>query len=258
MPLTHDRYREAILAHAALLSGHVRAADPAAPVPTCPEWSVGRLARHVGGTHRWAAEAVGTRAAGPVPDDLVNDVDRWPDADAATLAGWLAEGAERLAGALADAGPDAPVWTPGPGGTAAFWARRMTFETVLHRYDAARAKGVAYALEADLAGDGLDEWMEFAAVPEAYEPDAGKPDLLGAGRTLHFHATDAPGAEWLVDLTGAAPVWRRAHEKAAVAVRGPVTELLLLVYGRPAEGVEVLGDAELLDVWLARSRFWLW
>jgi hypothetical protein len=49
-----------------------------------------------------------------------------------------------------------------------------------------------------------------------------------ARRTLHFHATDtAPeaAAEWLIDLTGDAIVWRREHEKAAVAVRGPLTDL---------------------------------
>ena len=87
------------------------------------------------------------------------------------------------------------------------------------------------------------------------------PDVLGPGRTLHFHATDtAPGAaaEWVVDLTGEAITWRRTHEKAAVAVRGPLTGLLLVLYRRrPArgEGVEILGDAELLDFWLERVGF---
>ncbi len=52
--------------------------------------------------------------------------------------------------------------------------------------------------------------------------------------------------------------WRRAHEKAAVAVRGPLTELLLVLYQRraPADGtVEVLGDASWLDFWLERTQF---
>ncbi|MGO4759643.1 hypothetical protein AB4212_65330 [Streptomyces sp. 2MCAF27] len=41
-------------------------------------------------------------------------------------------------------------------------------------------------------------------------------------------------------------------------MRAPLTELLLLVYRRrPAhgEGVEVLGDARLLDFWLDRVPF---
>jgi hypothetical protein len=86
-------------------------------------------------------------------------------------------------------------------------------------------------------------------------------ELLGSGRTLHFHATDtAPEAraEWLIDLTGDAIVWRRAQEKAAVAVRGPLIDLLLVIYKRrPArsEGIEILGDAQLLDFWLERVSF---
>ena len=58
--------------------------------------------------------------------------------------------------------------------------------------------------------------------------------------------------------SGEVIAWRRAHEKAAVAVRAPLTDLLLLVYRRrPAhgEGVEVLGDARLLDFWLDRVAF---
>jgi hypothetical protein len=86
-------------------------------------------------------------------------------------------------------------------------------------------------------------------------------ELIGPGRTVHLHATDtAPeaAAEWVVDLTGEQIAWRRAHEKAAVAVRGPLTDLLLLVYKRrPARGagIEVLGDAGLLDFWLERVSF---
>jgi hypothetical protein len=63
--------------------------------------------------------------------------------------------------------------------------------------------------------------------------------LLGPGRTLHFHATDtAPEAavEWLIDLTG----------------------LLLVIYRRRptrSEGIEVLGDVQLLDFWLEQVSF---
>lgn len=61
-----------------------------------------------------------------------------------------------------------------------------------------------------------------------------------------------------MDLTGDALAWRRAHEKSAVAVRGPVAALLLLVYKRqPATGgaVEILGDGGLLDFWPQRVGF---
>jgi hypothetical protein len=59
-------------------------------------------------------------------------------------------------------------------------------------------------------------------------------------------------------LTGDVIAWRRAHERAAVAVRGPLTDLLLAIYRRrPASSgdIEVLGDAPLVDFWLKRVTF---
>ncbi|MFH9553024.1 hypothetical protein [Streptomyces sp. NPDC017435] len=93
---------------------------------------------------------------------------------------------------------------------------------------------------------------------EAAGPDA--PPLTGPGRTLRLHAGDADRAEWLVDLTGEPITWSHAHARAAVAVRVPLTDLVLLLYGRrtPADAtVEVHGDERLLALWLERSGFWL-
>lgn len=103
--------------------------------------------------------------------------------------------------------------------------------------------------------------MELGCLPMHFDVHPWMRELLGPGRTPHFHATDtAPeaAAAWVVDLTGDAIVWRRAHEKAAVAVRGPLTDLLLVIYKRrPAHGedIEVLGDVGLLEFWLERVSF---
>jgi uncharacterized protein (TIGR03083 family) len=175
------------------------------------------------------------------------------------LANWLAEGAAQLADMLRAAGPDAQVWTPVPGETSVFLARRFTHETVIHRADTALALGAEFTVDEEVALDAFDEWMELDSLPQHFEIHPEKRELLGPGRTLHFHATDtAPeaAAEWLIDLTGDAIVWRRAHEKAAVAVRGPLADLLLVIYRRmPAhsERIEVLGDVQLLDFWLERE-----
>ncbi|MGH3797563.1 MAG: maleylpyruvate isomerase N-terminal domain-containing protein [Pseudonocardiaceae bacterium] len=188
--LSHDRYCAEIVAQTDLLRSCIEGADLTAPVPSCPGWNVGRLLRHLGGAQRWAEATVRTRATQPLPDEHFRDLSTYPDEDPAVLGPWLAEGAAQLADTLRGAGPEAPLWTPVPGGTTRFYARRFTHETA----------------------------------PEA-------------------------AAEWLIDLTGDAIVWRRAHEKAAVAVRGPLTDLLLVVYKRrPArnEGIEVLGDVQLL------------
>ncbi|MEV5380067.1 maleylpyruvate isomerase family mycothiol-dependent enzyme [Streptomyces nondiastaticus] len=265
--LSFDRCCAEITAQTDLLRSHVKGADMRARVPSCPGWNLGQLLRHIGGTHRWAEETVRTRAGGPVPDDPVSDaaLARYSDEDGAFLDGWLAEGAARLARTLREAGPGAEVWSPSEERSAAFWARRMTHETAVHRADAALTTRADYRLDEDVALDALDEWMTFASYAEAAETPPGGPALLGPGRTLHFHATGpAPGTtagEWLVDLTGDTARWSRAHAKASVAVRGPLTDLVLFVYRRPTPsgtgGVEILGDEPLLDLWLERSGFWL-
>ncbi|MFD7506247.1 maleylpyruvate isomerase family mycothiol-dependent enzyme [Streptomyces sp. NPDC059850] len=249
--LGFDRYHAEIVRQTDLLSAHLTGADPTTPVPTCPAWNLGQLVRHLGGAHGWAETAVRTRATDPVPDDPVNDVPRHTDEDPAALSAQLGEGAVRLAAALRDAGPDTAVWTPGPGGTAMFWARRMTHETLIHRADAALAVGAEFSVPEDVALDALDEWLTYSTLPEAYE---GAPALFG---TLCLQATDT-GSAWLVDLTAAAPVVHRGTpEKATVEIRATLTDLLLLVYRRPAPTAKVTGDTALLDLWLTCSGFWL-
>jgi uncharacterized protein (TIGR03083 family) len=260
-PLSYDRFCAEIVAQTDLVRSTVAGADLTAPVPTCPGWNLGQLLRHLGGAHRWVETTVRTRATQPPSDDHFRDLSRYTDEDPAVLDAWLAEGAAQLASTLRAAGPDAPVWTPVPGESASFFARRMAHETLVHRADAAAAAGTEFTADDEVALDALDEWMELGSLPQMFEFHPELRELLGPGRTLHLHATDtAPetSAEWLVDLTGDTIAWRRAHERAAVAVRGPLTGLLLVVYRRrPArsEGIEILGDGQLLDFWLERVGF---
>lgn len=259
----HVRYGDRIVDQTHRLTSVVEGAEVTAPVPGCPGWTLAHLLRHVGGAHRWAETIVRTRATGPVPDEQVDLVTPEADDDLGTLSAWLTEGAEQFAETLRATGPDVTVWTVAPGGTPLFWARRMTYETVVHRFDATAAVGGTYTLDADVARDGLDEWIEFSTLPQAYESTAAHDALLGPDRTLHLHATDAPEGtgEWLVDLTGAPMAWSHAHQKATTAVRGPLTDLLLLMYQRPspapAPGVEVLGDQALFTTWLRAAGHWL-
>jgi uncharacterized protein (TIGR03083 family) len=219
-----------------------------------------QLLRHVGAGHRWAEKIVRTRATEPPPDTELRRLNPDADVDVATLAAWLAQGAAALADALRAAGPETPVWAPlaGVPGRVAFYARRFAHETLIHRADAALALGATFIVEPAVAVDAMDEWLDLGSLPEMFEFHPRLRELLGAGRTIHLHATDTGfGAEWVVDLTGERIVWRRAHEKCAVAVRGPLTELLLLIYRRrpPGPGVEMLGDLELLRFWLDRVAF---
>lgn len=258
--LSFERCCDEIVAQSESLASCLEEADLATAVPPCPGWNLAQLVRHLGGAHRWTEETVRTRATGPLPDTRIREVPADPGVDPAVLGAWLVEGARELAKALREAGPDAEVWSPAPGG-APFLARRMAHETVVHRADAALTVGAEYEVDEEIAVDTLDEWMELGAMPQFLEAFPEKRELLGPGRTLHFHATDtSPGAEadWLIDLTGDAIVWRRSQEAAAVTVRGPLTGLLLVVYRRLAArdaGVQVVGDVRLFDFWLERVAF---
>lgn len=260
-PLSYDRCCAEIVAQTDRLRACIEDADLTVPVPSCPGWNAGQLLRHLGGAHRWVETIVRTRAPQPPADDHFRDLSGFTREDPAVVGPWLAEGAAQLADTLRAAGPDAEVWTPIPTGTPVFFARRMAHETVIHRADATLAVGAEFTLDEEVALDAFDEWMELGSLPLMFEYHPEMRELLGPGRTLHFHATDtAPetAAEWLVDLTGDTIVWRRAHEPAAVTVRGPLTGLLLVIYRRrPAgrQGIEVLGDGQLLDFWLERVGF---
>ncbi|MCF3104454.1 maleylpyruvate isomerase family mycothiol-dependent enzyme [Streptomyces roseoverticillatus] len=266
--LSHERYCSAILDQTGLLCSALgEGADVSVTVPTCPEWTLGHLLLHVGQAHRMATELVRDQvmefvppaAAGqamPVPGPGAPSTDDLPG-----LTAWLTEGAEALVAVLREAGPDSPVWTFAEQQTSAFWARRAAHETLMHRADALGAVGVPFAVEPELAADCVDEWLGFLALPAAVAFKPRLKELPGPGRTLHLHATDTPAelnAEWFIDLTGEAVAWRRAHEKAAVAVRGPMTDVLSVLFRRLPAGtdrVEVLGDRELLDFWLERAVF---
>ncbi|WP_405781171.1 maleylpyruvate isomerase family mycothiol-dependent enzyme [Streptomyces sp. NBC_00859] len=255
--LGHDRYCGELLRQTDLFREALAGADLTAKVPTCPEWSLGELARHVGRAHRWAGTIVRTRATEVVPDQQVPDRAGPADDEPAALDAWLAAGAAELGAALRESGPDARVWTWAAEQRAGFWARRMVHETVIHRADAALAAGVPFEVEAEVAADTVDEWLEILAFAQA-SGDEDVAELRGAGRSLHLHATDVAGAEWLIEFADDGFSWRRAHEKATVALRGPLVEVVQVFYRRlPADsaGVEVLGDRELLDFWLERASF---
>ncbi|MFE1950600.1 maleylpyruvate isomerase N-terminal domain-containing protein [Streptomyces sp. NPDC059524] len=260
-PLTHDRYCSEIVAQTGLLRQHLTGADLTTTVPTCPDWSLRELAVHVGGAHRWAETLVRTRAGEDVPEEQVPHFAGPDSEDPAALDAWLAEGAELLAATLRAAGPEQPVWTWAWRQDAGFWARRMTHETVIHRADAAIAARADYDVAREVAADTIEEWLEIVRFAQSF-PEDNANELRHGGRTLHLHATDtppgAPSAEWVLDLADDGLSWSHEHARADVALRGPLTELVLAFYRRTspdAPALEVLGDRELLDFWLKVATF---
>ena len=226
-------------------------ADLSAPVPTCPGWTVLALTKHLGVVHRWAAQMLRDGATERLD---FRDVDRDLPADPSGYAAWLRDGGGTLVDMLAQREADAAVWTWGPAHNAGWWARRMVHETLIHRADAAEALGGEFTTTAELAVDGIDEFLaNLPSAAASFAPNVL--ELTGQGESLHFHATDAPG-EWMVTLTADGFMWGHGHGKGDVAVRGPAADLLLMAYGRtPADHgrLQRFGDTGLLDRWLAYS-----
>jgi uncharacterized protein (TIGR03083 family) len=86
--LGDDRYDAALQAETARFAAAVHDADPARPVPTCPEWTLAQLTEHVGQAQRWVTVVLERRA--PVPNAQVRA--RVPE-DPDERSAWLVAGA---------------------------------------------------------------------------------------------------------------------------------------------------------------------
>lgn len=254
--LSYERHCAEIVNQTDLLVSALDGADLGVQVPSCPDWTVNQLLRHVGYGHRWTDEMLRERL--PEVDltrSMSMDVMAYADETAAELGPWLKEGATSLASALQAVDPDEMIVTLGGHPGPRLWSRRIMQETVIHRWDAVTALGVPFELDLDVAADNLAEWTRFALPFAFLTRPAETAPLVGPGNTVHLHATDFD-CELVIDLTGPMPAVREGHEKAAVALRGPVVDLVLAVYRRRSvEGLEVFGDRELLDRFLASARF---
>lgn len=245
--LTPDRYAEAIVAEVAAFTDTIHGADLELRVPTCPEWTLRDLVRHVGRAYHWSGQIVAGRATEFVPFEDVVDGKLPPDGHAE----WLRAGAAKLLDAVADVGPENHVWTWAEDTRAIFWLRRILHESVVHRADAAFTVVRDYTVPVDVAVDGVTEWLEILT---SHATEAIGHGLGGTGQTLHFHATD--GGEWLIRRTPDGPTLTNEHVKGDVAVRAPAADLLLLLYGRiPMSEVEVFGDPDLLTHWREHTKF---
>ena len=211
-------------------------------VPSCPEWTLRDLAHHLGSHHRWVAGNLDQP-----PDGKAFKRRAEPPADEA-IPDWLEAGAEMLATKLAATDPAKPCWTWVPfDDSVGFWARRTAHETAMHRWDAQNADGEADAVEPELAADGVDEYLGILGAFQGRRfPEAG---------SIHLHSTDTPG-EWLVRLDAEGIQLTREHAKGDVAVRGPASDVLLVLMGRKTMvAVDVFGEAPLFERFRKHASF---
>jgi uncharacterized protein (TIGR03083 family) len=181
-------------------------------VPTCPDWTVDDLVRHVAVVYLHKVECMRLNAS---PDPWPPDLSAEPALDL------LARAYGSLAGELGTRGPDTPAATwYGPDQTVGFWRRRMAQETVIHRIDAELAAGApTQSIPDELAIDGIDEILAIflAWACEQWPEDFAEPLSKGDGAVL----VSADSASWLVSWDSGGVQVTRAHTATAPIAAEP-------------------------------------
>ena len=216
--------------------------DPGATVPSCPDWTLRELVHHTGGIHRWATRVVSERRSEPIDEELEAIAGGWPEDE--DLAAWFRAGHALLVDALRSAPDDLDCWAfLRAASPLEFWSRRQLHETTIHRVDAELASGPVSEIAVEQAVDGIEELLT-AFLPR--RSSRLKPETT---RTIAVQPADADTA-WLVTAGPEGATTERVRGDADVVVRGSAADLYLLVWNRrQLDGLDVTGDASLLDLW---------
>lgn len=235
------RLRECLAVDFARLREIAATVDLTRPVPSCPDWTLSDLVRHVGTTYLHKVECM-RQGNNPQP---------WPPAAIASeepLA-LLDRAYAALAAEFASRTPESTAFTwYAPDQTVGFWIRRMAQETVIHRVDAELAAGAELVpIPDDLALDGIDEFLiafvEFGS--RTWPEDFSEVLATADGRSVLL---DAASAAWLVRLTPEAVEVRVSDvDGASATVAAKPADLLLWSWNRVDDSaVMVSGDPALV------------
>ena len=210
--------------------------QPAALVPSCPDWNADDLLWHLGEVQWFWGTVVRERLTGEQAEALKPP----RPGGRAALAAFYERASRDLGEALAAAAPDTPAWTWSPDQTVGFIRRRQAHEALIHRVDAELTAGERTPMDPGLSADGVDEALRvmYGGVPDwgSFTPDAGSTVRLGASDT---------GDTWLVTLgrfTGTDPADGTRYNEPDIHPAGSDP-------GGPA-AAEVRGTAADLDCWL--------
>jgi uncharacterized protein (TIGR03083 family) len=243
---TKEFWLAGLRADAAAFRSAVRNAETlSARVPTCPEWTLLDLVRHLGNVYAEVAEhaprGVTTRPEKPA---AVSE-----PSDGPAAMNWWDEQYRAVHSVLESLDPELPAWNWAPQAKkAGFWHRRMAHETAVHRWDAQVTAGLTEPIEAKLAADGITEVLD-SWLPAGRR--RGPKDMRGI---IALHGTDV-GEVWYVRLRGEGIALldtdtllddTHPHERATAA--GTASDVMLALYGRvPFEVLEITGEPRLLE-----------
>lgn len=209
--------------------------DPAARVPSCPDWTAADLLWHLGEVQLFWATVVAERLTDPDPAESAKP--ERPENYGALLA-FFESSSAALVHTLAQTPHDTTVWTWFDSDqSAGFVRRRQAHEALIHRLDAELTAGDLTEVDADLATDGVKEVLDWMY---SEPPEWGTIAPAGAIGTV---ATTDTGAGWFVQLgswSGTSPNTGNVYTD-----EGSIT----VVEGGDAT-FSVTGTARDLDAWL--------
>lgn len=229
------------------------ATDHRARVPTCPDWNVVDLLKHLTQVHGFWAAVIGDRLTGPAIDEFERKRPALPH-DPAQLQDLRREATADLLNALNGRDPSEPAWSwfP-PDQTVDFTWRMQTHETTMHRVDAELAAGLPISpIDPEVAADGIGHMLD---VMWAWAPVDAARSVTG---TVEIRATDT-GQSWLANtIRWSGEAWGQTftdHPGCArvdvgdpdATISGTAEELDLLVWTRADRNIARFGDPDTLN-----------
>jgi uncharacterized protein (TIGR03083 family) len=233
--LPSDVYLDHIRSESRRFRDVLAACDPAARVPSCPDWDAADLLWHLTGVQRFWEQVVRTRPA-PAKED--EEPDR-PSAYGDLLTAFDEAHAAFVA-ALESADPAEPAWSWSTEQTVGFTYRRQAQECLIHRLDAELTAGTVTPLDPRLASDGVDEALDIMF---GGTPDWGRFDPLPHHVRVDLSDTDTQVWVQLGTFSGTSPDGvDHAAEPDISVVQDPGTDPDAVVEGLAAD----------VDAWLWR------
>jgi uncharacterized protein (TIGR03083 family) len=214
-----------------------------AHVTTCPDWDVEALVRHISRVYARAEYVVSHRIT-----QRPEEFPAAPDGDPLAV---LESMLDDLVTALQEADADTSlfVWADNVEPNATFWARRMAHESSVHRFDAQIAHAMPQPIDAELAADGIDEFIDVMT-PVIFDRNGG----TGPMGTVQLLSTD--DVSWCLGLEPDSVERLEVVSEPDASARGTSSTLLLAAYGRvPWTSLTIEGDIELLNKWTAALNF---
>ena len=212
----------------------IAAAELNQPVPSCPPWTVLDLLNHLSFGLGACYPVAASTPPGTPSETIFADLDRER---------WVVEGDDAVASftahmqtcleALSTIDPNQPCWTYAGPGTASFWFLRAAAETALHRHDAELALGRTPAqISGDCLTDGINEALFFALPFAAAKIGSPSGSLKITCPDIELRASIGSG-----------------NEHAEVSGAGQA--MLLALWGRERDQVQINGSAQVAEEWLS-------